>query len=84
MKKYQLTIQEGTQRHGFVVGHADEQPNRYAVLFSTTEWGRFQQRLERTTHAQLDYAGHAVSIEGKPARMDEGILIVLRRLAARN
>lgn len=84
MKKYQLTIQEGTERHGFVVGHADEQPTTYAVLFSATEWERFQQRLGRSTRAKLGYAGHVVSIDGQPEKMDEGVMIVLRRIAAHN
>ncbi len=86
MKKYQLTIQEGTGvRHSFVVKHEEEDHRGYRVIFlSDADYKRFQQRLRTLKGARLDYAGHTVTLSGKPQLTIEGPSISLERIAASN
>jgi hypothetical protein len=87
MKKYQLTIQDGAQgtRYSFVVKHEEEDHKGYRVIFtSDADYQRFRQRLKTLKGARLDYAGHTVTMSGKPERTSEGPSINLERIAANN
>jgi hypothetical protein len=87
MKKYQLTIQEGTQgtRYSFVVKHDEEGQTGYRVIFtSNADYQQFRQRLKALKGARLDYAGHTVIMSGKPELTSEGPSINLERIVAGN